>query len=284
VILLTFEYIGVPTPGLWDFENVFEHELDEALGITSALTRVANNAPPSPSFDSEDYFRYSAGALHNDAQSADDTAAIIKNPISATYPVTGSSTINVKTANIKALNIAGSFPPFGGMDGFIGLNTHITDIGSPGTTGVFSLLSTVEHEIDEVLGLGSDLGQADPFFNAPAPEDLFRYDSAGNRSYTTNPGALAFFSISGLPSLAQFDNQNDGGDWGDWQSNPLPPGVAPKVQDAFATPFAHPTLSVELRALDVIGYDPAAAVPEPGTLALLGSSLIGFAALRRRRQ
>jgi len=223
-------------------------------------------------------------ALHNDAQSADDTAAIIKNPISATNPVTGSSTINVKTANIKALNIAGSFPPFGGMDGFIGLNTHITDIGSPGTTGVFSLLSTVEHEIDEVLGLGSDLGQADPFFNDPAPEDLFRYDSAGNRSYTTNPGALAFFSISGLPSLAQFDNQNDGGDWGDWQSNPLPPGVAPKVQDAFATPFAHPTLSVELRALDVIGYDPAAAVPEPGTLALLGSSLIGFAALRRRRQ
>ena len=48
VILLTFEYTGVPTPGLWDFQNVFEHELDEALGITSALTRVANNAPPSP--------------------------------------------------------------------------------------------------------------------------------------------------------------------------------------------------------------------------------------------
>jgi hypothetical protein len=86
------------------------------------------------------------------------------------------------------------------------------------------LLSTVEHEIDEVLGLGSDLGQADPFFNDPTPEDLFRYDSAGNRSYTTNPGALAFFSISGLPSLAQFDNQNDGGDWATGRAIRFPRG------------------------------------------------------------
>jgi len=31
--------------------------------------------------------------------------------------------------------------------------------------------------------------------------------------------------------------------------------VSPKVQDAFATPGANPALSVELRALDVIGYD-----------------------------
>jgi hypothetical protein len=57
---VTFEYTGVPTPGLWDFQNVFEHELDEALGISSALTRVVNNDPLPVSFDPEDYFRYSA--------------------------------------------------------------------------------------------------------------------------------------------------------------------------------------------------------------------------------
>jgi len=86
--------------------------------------------------------------------------------------------------------------------------------------------------------------------------------------------------------LAQFDNQNDGGDFGDWQSNPLPPGVGPKVQDAFATPGAAPSLGVELTALDVIGYDFNApvATPEPGTLALLGTGLLALTILRRRRR
>ena len=59
-----FEYTGTPTPGEYDFRNVAEHELDEALGIGSALTGLANNAviPTTTSFAAEDYFRYSAAA------------------------------------------------------------------------------------------------------------------------------------------------------------------------------------------------------------------------------
>jgi hypothetical protein len=146
------------------------------------------------------------------------------------------------------------------------------------------LLSTVEHEIDEVLGLGSDLGQADPFFNDPTPEDLFRYDSAGNRSYTTNPGALAFFSISGLPSLARNSTTRMTVAIGRLAEQSASPGGSSESARRVRNSLCSPYFDVELRALDVIGYDPAAAVPEPGTLALLGSSLIGFAALRRRRQ
>ena len=42
---------------------------------------------------------------------------------------------------------------------------------------------------------------------------------------------LAFFSIDGgKTDLAQFDNQNDGGDWGDWQSNPVPHGSRRKCK------------------------------------------------------
>src|SRR5262249_39962902 len=155
----------------------------------------------------------------------------------------------------------------------------------PGTTGQFSLMATVEHEIDEVLGLGSGLPD---FLATPFPEDLFRYDASGNRSYTTSSTARAFFSIDGTTDLAQFDNQNDGGDFGDWQGHPLPNGVSPKVQDAFATPGAHPTLGVEITALDVIGYTlttQSVVTPEPTSLTLLGfgAATLGLRAWRRKK-
>jgi hypothetical protein len=227
-------------------------------------------------------------ALVADATTANDATALahLPNgaPVGSTNPVTGSTTINVKTAEIRALGIAGSFPSGlpGGVDGVIGLNTHITDIGSPGTSGLYSLTVVVEHEVDEVLGLGSD-DSGTGFFADPAPEDLYRYSStAGVRSYTTSTSAKAYFSIDGSTDLAQFDNQGDGGDWGDWQSNPLPGGVQPEVQDAFATAGAHPALGVELTALDVIGYGLATTTPEPGTFFVVGAGLLGAFLLKRR--
>ncbi len=222
-------------------------------------------------------------ALTADATSANDATALAHLPTGATNPVTGSTTINLHTANIRALAIPGSFPPIGGVDGVIGLNTHITDIGSPGTTGQYSLFAVVEHEIDEVLGLGSDVGDTG-FFADPVPQDLFRYDSAGNRNYTT-AGDNAYFSINTTTRLAQF-NQSGVGDYGDWKTGAAPP----QVQDAFATPGAHPVLTLgspEVTALDVLGYTLAtpAAVPEPGTLTLLGAGGLFAAAYgwRRRR-
>lgn len=104
------------------------------------------------------------------------------------------------------------------------------------------------------------------------------------RSYTTNPLATAFLSVNGSTCLAQFDNQNDGGDWGDWQSNPRPGGVGPQVQNAFATPGAFPTLGPnEITALEAIGYDLAPSTPEPTTFAMLGVALIAGGMLGRKR-
>jgi hypothetical protein len=213
-----------------------------------------------------------------DASTVDDATALAHLPHGANNPVNGSTTINVKTANLRAIGIFGLNSGLaGGVDGIIGLNTHITDVGSPGTTGQFSLLSTTEHEIDEVLGLAAALPPL--IGNDPLPEDLYRYDATGNRSFTTNAAAKAYFSIDGVTDLAQFDNQNDGGDFGDWQSNPRPAGVQPQVQDAFATSGAHPALGVELRALDVIGYN---LVPEPASLTLLALG-VGIGGLVCRR-
>ncbi|HTC86767.1 MAG TPA: NF038122 family metalloprotease, partial [Bryobacteraceae bacterium] len=61
-----FEYDGVATSGAADFLDVAAHELDEGLGIGSALTGLINNAPvPSGYYAAEDYFRYSAASTHD---------------------------------------------------------------------------------------------------------------------------------------------------------------------------------------------------------------------------
>jgi PEP-CTERM motif-containing protein len=259
--------------------STYEADFNDPITVAITFQEGGGLGGSSTFFANVSYSAY-LSALTADATTSNDATALAHLPTGPNNPVNGSSTINVKTANLRAVGINVN-PPAGQPDGTITLNTSLTFPGSPGSSTTYSLLSVTEHEIDEVLGLGSSLPTVP--FGTIFPEDLFRYDAAGNRSFTTNPTAKAFFSINGTTDLAQFDNQNDGGDFGDWQSNPLPPGVSPKVQDAFATPGATPSLGVELTALDVIGYD-FAAVPEPGTLALLGSSLFGFAALRRRRQ
>jgi Divergent InlB B-repeat domain/NHL repeat len=73
---VAFEYTGVANSQDEDFLDVAAHELDEALGIGSALTGLANNASiPSSDYTAEDYFRFSAAA----------TRGITTNPTAVVY-------------------------------------------------------------------------------------------------------------------------------------------------------------------------------------------------------
>jgi hypothetical protein len=203
-------------------------------------------------------------ALGANATSSDDATALANTPSGTTNPVTASSNIQVKSPNGRALGINTPEQPFGGAcptasftgSGCIGLNVTLANSLGPGI-----LTAVVEHEIDEVLGLGSALqGTTTPA--DPWTEDLFRWANAGHRSFATNTSTThpcgsgtgaAFFSIDGgTTDLDDFNNCNNGGDYGDWITH-----TPSQVQDAFINGSGSPSLSVtspEVRALDVIGY------------------------------
>jgi hypothetical protein len=285
VITPTFDTTITSDPNKTAIENtinaaiaIYEADFADPITVNIKFQEMSTGLGMSNTFFATVSYTQYLAQLAADAKTTDDATAIAHLPAGPNNPVNGTASINVKTANLRAIGINVN-PPTGQPDGTISLNTSITNPGSPGSSNAFSLIAVTEHEIDEVLGLGSALPTTS---GNPFPEDLFRYDSSGNRSFTTTPTAKAFFSINGTTDLAQFDNQNDGGDFGDWQSNPLPPGVQPKVQDAFATSGSTPALGVELRALDVIGYD-LITTPEPGTGVLLAAALAVLGGLNYAR-
>jgi hypothetical protein len=257
--------------------STYEADFADNINVAITFNEMSSGLGQSSSaFNNVSYTAYLA-ALTTHATTADDATALAHLPPGPNNPVTGTATINVHTANLRALGLPGGAVA---SDGTIGLNTSLTFPGSPGTSNTYSLLAVTEHEIDEVLGLGSALPTLpSPPFNTIFPEDLFRYDNAGHRSFTATDGAAANFSIDGTTILAPFHNTNDGSDYGDWQN-----GGPARVQDAVGTAGATPALGVELVALDVIGYDRIiASVPEPGTGALLAISLAALAGLTRKR-
>lgn len=227
-------------------------------------------------------------------------------------PVTGTSTIELKSANGRAVGIAGDAPlcnPVGSpgslvcsgvpggpdaVDGIISLNTNITYPPQPDNGFNYGLMSVTEHEIDEVLGLGSALGDCNDAgpnpctsisARDPEPEDLFRYTGPGQFASLSincaNPFTQAYFSYTGATAdntaMTQFNTVCNGADWGDWKGGPTP-----QVQDAFgnagaADPSYGPN---EIAAMSAIGY--TVATPEPGTLVLLLTSLGLFAFAGKR--
>ena len=221
-------------------------------------------------------------------------------------PVIGAGQIAVKSADARAVGIsgdsalchvtAGDTSPATNVpnhcsgagavivDGIITLNTNIT---SPPNTpsGNYSLLAVAEHEIDEVLGLGSFLpntvsGSAVLAPSFVAPEDLWRYNATGSaRVYNVNcasPGT-AYFSITGNSVNQQFNNACNGDDFGDWAG-----GGGAQIQDAVGTTGVNIGLgNNEIAALSAIGYQFTG--PEPGTIVLLLSALGAIVLLRRRQ-
>ena len=194
-------------------------------------------------------------ALRADAKTANDSSANATLPTSALSTSVEPSSADGRAVGLNtppAMFSNGSVGTGGPYDGIVTLNSSVGfQFTRPTPANKFDAVRSIEHEIDEVLGLSSYIGVSSNL----QPQDLFSWSGAGVRN-TTNNGARYFSINGGQTNIVDF-NQIDGQDYGDWLSDPCPQ-ANPYVQNASSCPGQYsdvtPT-SPEGINLDVIGYD-----------------------------
>ncbi len=225
-------------------------------------------------------------ALDSHKTSGNDNTALASLPNQTNDPVNNNERVFVRSPLARALGF--SAPSAGGTagDGTITLNTAICNLDRTSAQDPthYDLQAVTAHEIDEILGFGSALdasnnGVAPPTGNVK-PDDLFRYDENGARSFKTGGTDQAYFSIDGgTTKLARFNQTHtaaNAGDYGDWYS--FFGGQTPQVQDAFNTQGATANMGVELTRLDILGYTlgsldaPVVSAPAAAQTAVEGAS------------
>jgi hypothetical protein len=274
------------------YENTFSDNISLNIKFVNSGNGLGST---SQSFYKISYATYLL-ALRNDNSSANDATALANIPNgTGALPVAGQNSpvpgtgsdllINRAGAAAVGISLGSQTDGVTSWDAVIDLNLGLlsTDHANPGANPtLYDERSVAMHEINEVLGTSSSLGGTGFFGGTASPIDLYRYDAAGNRTYTT-AGDDAYFSINGTTQLARF-NQDAGGDYGDfWSANG---GNVYQIQDAFSTPGMAAEMNVETTMLDVIGYTfTSHNVPEPGSMALVlaGLGLAGTLTRRAKR-
>jgi PEP-CTERM motif len=165
--------------------------------------------------------------------------------------------------------------------------------------GMIDFITTATHEIGHVLGFTSGvddfdrcIGALNPCSLGPAgftdnwwaePLDLFRYSAAGvlNLQVGGNP----YFSIDGgVSSIESFSTGSAANGGNGWQPSHFGAGNVNLMRPFLNTGEFYDATGNDLTAFDVIGWDMAVAVPEPGTYSLLLAGIAGVAGWARRRQ
>jgi hypothetical protein len=196
------------------------------------------------------------GALRTDARTSNDNLANASLPGTALSPnikprSAGGRAVGLDTPPLMFAN--GNVGQGGPYDGIVTLNSSVSyQFNRPTSAGHLDAQRSTEHEVDEVIGLGSRLGHNG---NNLHPQDLFSWSSPGVRNLASS--GTRYFSINrGSTNIVNF-NQNPNGDFGDWLSTACPQ-AHPYVQNAFVCTGQSSDIaatSAEGINLDVVGYD-----------------------------
>jgi hypothetical protein len=210
-------------------------------------------------------------ALTNDSKSADDASFV------ASLPVASPTANNwwMAFAEAKALGLRGATDV--ASDGTYQFNDTVLYTFDPGNrqvAGEFDFIGVTEHEFSELMGRIPGLGASIGGSPANLPFDLARFTGNNVRSFA-NPGSGVYFSVNnGATDLRDYNS--GGGDAQDWSGLT----ATDPFNASTATNQGHVLSSVDIRAMDILGFDLAA--PEPPTFGLVGVVLLGVGLLGRR--
>lgn len=257
-------------------------------------------------------------SLITDAKSATDALAVTSLPtgssvsfwatqgdLSSRFDNDGSlnnSALALTTANAKAIGLNPGTSTANPDATIKFANTYAGDFAFTRAGGVPSnkvdFITVAEHEIGHALGFvsGVDIvdycvghaaqcglsGAADQFeaevlYN---PLDLFRYSAAGKRDVTV--GGSPYFSVDGgVTAIEAFSTGEYHGNG--WQASHFGPSVITLMRPFVGNGQSYDATASDLMAFDAIGWDLAAAVPEPSQYALLLAGLAAIGMARRKR-
>ena len=215
-------------------------------------------------------------ALIGDATSANDATATGLANLPVADPSGGATRWVVPSAQAKALGLITDQSLFDGDISFGGTTTEWNfNVNNRAQTGLYDFVGTALHEISEVMGRTSQLDNTGYGF---LPFDLFRFTGNGTRGAFSAPLTGVYFSFDN--GASNLKNYNDGppGDNQDWAlgdpNDPFNASSSPGYQRDMT--------GVDLKVIDVIGYNQV--VPEPSTSILAAVGLVGIILRRKRSQ
>src|SRR5438876_697693 len=197
--------------------------------------------------------------LSADSTTADDATVLSAGgSLPAVDPIASAHMYLLTTAEAKALRLRADDFTTDGTFTFGGRRSYTYDPANRAVAGKIDFIGVAMHEFSEIMGRISLMGERLTGSPDYMLMDLFHYTGPGVRGL--NDGAGRFFSIdNGTTLLKGFnDAAANGGDLQDWASG------TNDCFNAFSNSSVKNDLtSVDLRVMDVIGYDFAGRSPTP---------------------